>query len=109
MESSRRRLTSGHVLVPALAALSLSPVVTSVVALVMGALVALAVGNPYLEYTRKLTPRLLSYCIVGLGAGMNLEVVARVGMQGLGYTAVSILSTLAAGLLLGRMLGVERI
>jgi uncharacterized integral membrane protein (TIGR00698 family) len=109
MESPRGRLTSGHILVPALAALSMSPVVSSAVALVTGALLALAVGNPYLEQTRKLTPRLLSYGIVGLGAGMNLEIVARVGLQGLGYTAVSILSTLAVGLLLGRLLGVERV
>jgi uncharacterized integral membrane protein (TIGR00698 family) len=79
------------------------------VALTLGAVVALAAGNPYLDTTRKLTPKLLAYSIVGLGAGMNLGVVARVGVQGLGYTAVSIASTLAAGLLLGRLFGVERV
>ena len=45
---------------------------------------------------------LLKASVVGLGAGMNLLVVWRVGVQGAGYTFVSIAATLAFGLWLGR-------
>lgn len=70
----------------------------------MGGLVlALALGNPWLEATRRFTPRLLAVAVSGLGAGMDLRAVALAGANGLAYTAVGVAATLAAGLLLGRL------
>jgi uncharacterized integral membrane protein (TIGR00698 family) len=77
-------------------------------ALVAGVLLALSLGNPMAAQTRKWTPKLLAWSVVGLGAGMNLREVLKVGLQGFGYTALGIAFALAFGLLLGRQLKVAR-
>ena len=53
---------------------------------------------------KALTPKLLSYSIIGLGAGMNLMIVVEAGLKGLGFTCVSLILTLSLGFLLGRIL-----
>jgi uncharacterized integral membrane protein (TIGR00698 family) len=77
---------------------------TPAVGLIAGIALALTLGNPYLARTRQWAPRLLTYSIVGLGAGMNLITVARVGIQGIGYTAVGIMATILLGELLSFLL-----
>ncbi len=77
-------------------------------ALIAGVLLAMSLGNPMAGQTRKWTPKLLAWSVVGLGAGMNLRDVVKVGLQGFGYTAVGIVFALSLGLLLGRQLGVAR-
>ena len=91
----------------ALAGLMLSPRVSGGFALVLGVGTSFLFGNPYLDRTRAWTSRLLSLSVMGLGAGMDLEVVGRVGLQGVGYTIVGIASTFLIGTLLGRLLKVE--
>ena len=76
--------------------------------LVLGAALALLVGNPRPSTTRALTPRLLAGSVVGLGAAMDLRTVAVVGLHGFGYTLVSIGATLCVGLALSRWLDVKR-
>jgi len=88
--------------------LSVSPWGTSVWALALGVLLALTVGNPVPQITKELTPKLLSYSIIGLGAGMNLVTVGQAGLAGLGYTVVSISLTLLVGVFLGRVLDSEK-
>lgn len=83
------------------------PSIPSWLALCMGIALALGLGNPHSIRTKALTPRLLAWSVVGLGAGMNLQVVARVGLQGFGYTLAGITLTLALGATLGRLLGVR--
>src|SRR3954468_23491047 len=75
------------------------------IALVTGALLALVFGNPYLSVTKRWTPRLLQASIVGLGAGMDLGVIGRVGLQGILYTLVGLTLTLALSQAVGRWLG----
>lgn len=99
---------AGHLLVPLGAALSLVPGVSTGVALVAGVLVAVGVGNPYLETTRRATHTLLALAVMGLGAGMDLRGVAAVGAQGIGYTVVGIGLCLGLGTLFARALGVSR-
>ena len=77
-------------------------------ALVLGVLAALLFGNPYVARTRVLTPLLLQLSVAGLGAGIDLAIVARAGVKGFGYTVVGISLTLATGLLIGRLLGTPR-
>ncbi len=98
----------GQVLVPLFAALCLLPQVSAGMALLLGLFLALSVGNPYLLLTRKLTHRLLTLSVVGLGAGMDLRVVAHAGAHGLAYTFAGIVLCLFLGHLLARALGVER-
>ncbi len=87
-------------------AASLLPFVSAPAALVLGIAVALAFGNPHPAASRVYARKLLALSVVGLGAGMNLAVVAKVGLQGLGYTMVGIAGTLALGAWLGRRLAV---
>src|SRR5207248_1503294 len=58
--------------IPMLALASLWPGVSTGMALATGVAVAIGLGNPYKEWTSKLTRPLLSASLVGLGAGMNL-------------------------------------
>lgn len=94
-------------LFPVAAVLCLFPFVSSGVALLGGVLFAVILDNPYSEYTKKWTHQLLSYSVIGLGAGMNLMVVAQVGLQGIGYTIIGIGTSLVLGLLLGKLLKVQ--
>ncbi|WP_257306871.1 YeiH family protein [Geothrix campi] len=90
------------------ALLALAPFTPAAAALVGGALLALTVGNPRVALTRTWTHRLLPLAVVGLGADMNLRAVARAGLHGLGYTALSLVLVLALGLWLARLLKVDR-
>jgi uncharacterized integral membrane protein (TIGR00698 family) len=75
-------------------------------ALLAGATLALTLGNPWAAGTARLARQLLPLAVVGLGAGVNLAVVARVGLHGLGYTLVGLGATFALGAWLARRLGV---
>jgi uncharacterized integral membrane protein (TIGR00698 family) len=98
-----------RVLLPLGALLCCAPFMSTGMGLLLGLVLALALGNPYLDTTRKLTPRLLALSVIGLGAGMDLRVVARVGLHGVVYTIAGISLALALGALLTRLLGVGRI
>lgn len=85
-----------------LCVLVLFPFYSAGLALVTGVVLSLLFGNPYLEITKKWTSHLLQVSVVGLGAAMDLLVVARVGMEGIGYTVIGISLTLVIGIALGR-------
>ncbi len=91
-----------------LAAASLLPFVAGWMGLVAGIAVALTVGNPWPAQTKRWTPLLLQASVVGLGAGMDLLVVLKVGMHGVAWTVAGIALAIAGGLLLARALSVPR-
>ena len=91
---------------PAAAVLALTPWAGSATALLGGAALAILLGNPYQPLFRRWTHRLLAWSVIGLGAGMDLRVVLKAGLHGLGYTVVSISATLALGIWLARRMGV---
>lgn len=95
-------------LIPLIAVVSFAVPLSSALALVLGLVIAVTVGNPYISKTRKLTSNLLSLAVIGLGAGMDLNVVGRVGLQGVGYTVLGISLTLIIGYFLGKILRTER-
>ena len=64
--------------------------------------------HPYQADSRNLSRFLLQASVVGLGFGMNLQEVLRVGRSGFFYTAASISFALIFGLLLGRLLRVNK-
>lgn len=80
----------------------LSPWVTSAGALALGLLAAVVVGNPFADKTHVISQKLLSYSIVGLGAGMNLISVGQAGLNGLIFTAISITITLLLGVIVAK-------
>jgi uncharacterized integral membrane protein (TIGR00698 family) len=66
------------------------------------------VGNPFPAATARVVTPMLQISVVGLGAGMNLAEVARVGAHGFLYTVVGISLTITIGLTLGRLIRTER-
>lgn len=95
-------------LVPLCAALTLLPQVSGAEALIAGIAIALIWGNPYQHITHALSRNLLQVAVIGLGAAMNLAVVGRVGVAGIGYTMVGLTLTIFLGVLLGRWLGIQQ-
>ena len=86
----------------------LSPWGSPPMALALGLLLALLVGNPFLPRTRALTAKLLQYAVVGLGFGMNAHAAVQAGRAGLLFTVASIAGTLVLGYAAGRALGLSR-
>lgn len=97
----------GQVLIIAGVIGCLLPSVSSALALAFGIVIALVVGNPFLPTTRKITPRIMAYSIIGLGAGMNLHEVAKVGLHGFSYTLVGIFVAMLVGAWLTRRLKIS--
>ncbi|MGH7878466.1 MAG: YeiH family protein, partial [Candidatus Binataceae bacterium] len=87
---------------------SLLPFVSPGIALMAGIVLALTLGNPYPLTTARVITPLLQISVVGLGAGMNLIEVGRVGLHGFFYTVIGISLTMILGLSLGRLLRTER-
>src|SRR5689334_18171764 len=85
------------------AAATLTPVFSAGGALLLGMGFSLLFSNPFQTETKRMTAPLLQLSVVGLGAGMNLGVVGRAGLQGFAYTLVGIALTGAVGLALGRL------
>ena len=75
-------------------------------ALLAGTALALTLGNPCLSASARTSKWLLQLAVVGLGAGVNLAVVAHVGAHGLGYTLAGLVATFALGAWLAGRLGV---
>lgn len=92
----------------ALAAGSLVPGVSPGLALAVGAVLGLTVGNPFAAQSATASKALLKASVVGLGFGMALPAVLAVGAAGVGVTAAGIAFALAVGLALGKALGVDR-
>jgi len=85
----------------------LTPFVSPPLALALGLLMVLSIGNPFPAETRKITKILLQVSVVLLGFGMNLEAVVKAGKDGILFTVATIFGTLALGFLLGRFLKVK--
>jgi uncharacterized integral membrane protein (TIGR00698 family) len=90
-----------------LALLCLIPQVPSAAALVAGIAVALTVGNPHIAKTKVLGPKIMAWSLVGIGAGMNLDVVMRAGAQGFAYTLAGIALAMGLGMWLARRLKIS--
>ena len=91
-----------------LIAVCVSGTLPSGAALVLGFVFSGLLGNPFLDKTSAWKPKLLQLALVGLGAGMNLSVIGKVGLNGIFYTATGIVLTLVAGILLGKLFKIEK-
>ncbi|MCA9508909.1 MAG: putative sulfate exporter family transporter [Myxococcales bacterium] len=92
---------------PLVAIICVFPFISSMQALVLGLILALSLANPYQKFMKKITRIFLSLSIIGLGAGMDLSVVAKVGLEGIWYTVISISLTFLFGMLLGKLFNIE--
>jgi uncharacterized integral membrane protein (TIGR00698 family) len=92
----------------AAAAFCLTPWISPPLALALGAILALTLENPFAHLGKNVSARLLQVCVVFLGFGMDLPVVLRAGLEGAGFAAVTIATTLGLGWILGKQLGINR-
>lgn len=77
-------------------------------AVITGIVFAVLLGNPFKEYTSKITSPLLGAAIVGMGCGMNLIKVLQAGANGIVYTLIGICAGLGLGVLVGKWLKLNR-
>ena len=77
---------------------------TPPVMLFLGLAYALICGQGYPSLNKKLSKVLLQYSVVGLGFGMNLYESLASGREGMLFTIVSVIGTLAIGMQIGRKL-----
>lgn len=82
----------------------LMPFVSPPIALLLGIIIAQFIGHPYLPLNHKATHVLLLISVIGLGFGMNASAALKAGKEGFSFTIVSIFTTIAIGLLLGKIL-----
>ncbi|MGX5691192.1 YeiH family protein [Arcticibacter tournemirensis] len=90
------------------AAICLMPFMSPPLALLLGLIVAQTIEHPFLHLNHKVTNLLLKISVVGLGFGMNIFSAMRAGEEGLMFTVFSIISVLASGALLGRLMKIEK-
>ncbi len=86
----------------------LTPFASPPLALLLGLIIALFVGHPYLRFNNKATQILLKISVVGLGFGMNVHSALKAGKEGILFTVVSISGTLVFGYFLGKILKIEK-
>lgn len=83
---------------------SLSPFfswITPPVTLFLGLAFALIFGEAYPTFNKQSSKKLLQWSVVGLGFGMNVYESLRSGAQGMTFTVISVVGTLAIGFALG--------
>ncbi|WP_106916334.1 YeiH family protein [Chryseobacterium aurantiacum] len=91
-----------------LAILSLTPLVSSPIALVLGFALAVFFGNPFEKHLHQYIHLLLQISIVGLGFGLKLDEALHAGKTGLMLTVVSIATVMLLGYILGKVFKLER-
>ncbi|MCG9792707.1 YeiH family protein [Flavobacterium algicola] len=88
--------------------LCLTAGVTPPIALLLGLIVANVSGHPFLPFNHIAIRYLLQFSVVGLGFGMNVYQAMAIGSTSFIFTVVSIISTIAIGLLLGKWFLIDR-
>ena len=78
------------------------------IALLMGLLIALFTGHPFLHLNKKATATLLQVSVVCLGFNMNLEHALMAGKKGFLFTVCTIAVTLIAGYFIGKKLKIDK-
>lgn len=91
------------------AILCVTSYITPPLALFLGLIFALTLGNPLPVFNKKLSKYLLQISVVGLGFGMNLQESLKAGSDGLIFTIVSVASVMFLGIVLGRWFRVSKV
>ena len=85
-----------------------TPFCSPPIALALGLIFGWFCTHPYRSQASIYSKKLLQYCVIGLGFGMNLHEVLRAGVAGFAYTAAGIAFTLLLGVALGKILNVTK-
>lgn len=101
-ESTKKIIFFGLVLI------SLTPWVSSPIALAMGFILAISIGNPFEKHLHRYIHLLLQVSIVGLGFGLKLNEALQAGKTGLILTVISITTVMILGYFLGKICKLEK-
>ena len=101
------RITLRELVFTVTAFLCLTPWVSPPAALVLGLIIALFVGHPFMHLNHRAVHLFLQCSVVGLGFGMDAGSVLKAGKEGILFTVASIAGTLTVGWLLGKVLKIE--
>lgn len=85
----------------------LTPFVSPPIALTLGLIMALTIGNPYQEKSAKINKIILRGSVILLGFGMNLNSVVKAGKDGFLFTIITIFGTLILGYFIGKALKIN--
>ncbi|MGG5210460.1 YeiH family protein [Chryseobacterium sp. MIQD13] len=91
-----------------LAAICLTPLVSSPIALALGFGLAVFIGNPFEQHLHRYIHLLLQVSIVGLGFGLKLDEALQAGKTGFFLTVVSIFTVMVLGYFLGKVFKLEK-
>ena len=97
------------VLFTVIALFTLLPFIKAPLALVIGVLYSLFLGNPFPQFTSKLSRYLLQASIIGLGFGLNAVKAFEVSRDGFLITLATILMVFGLGWLFNKILKIDRI
>lgn len=103
-----RSLSIRELIFIALGLLCLASFISPPTALLIGIITAQWLGNPFPDFTHKLTHVLLQVSVVGLGFGMDVESAATASKDGFVLTVLSLFGILIVGYFIGRFLRVDR-
>lgn len=92
-----------------LAIFCLTSYATPPLALFLGLIFALTLGNPFQKFTKKVSKYLLQISVVGLGFGMNLQESLKAGSDGVIFTIVSVASVMFLGIIVGKWFKVSKV
>jgi len=84
------------------------PWVNALISLIMGFSATILFGNPFHKINHTIINWALKVAVIGLGFGMNLQETLKVGQEGFWLTLSTIVITISLGLLLGRLLKINR-
>ena len=96
------KISFTHIIFGLLVILCLFPFITAPIALTIGLVFALVIGNPFPKFNSKATSYLLRVSVVGLGFGIEANKALEAGTKGFLFTIVSIIGTLLLGYLVGK-------
>ena len=85
----------------------LSVFLSPALALLLGIIMALTLGNPFPKISKKASKIALQISVVGLGFGMNLYESLAAGKEGMLFTIISVIGVMCIGVLLGKMMKVN--
>ncbi|OLF80172.1 hypothetical protein AWH60_01975 [Pseudoalteromonas haloplanktis] len=89
-------------------ALCMTPFIGAGSALVLGAIFAITLGNPFAELSQKASKVMLKFAVVGLGFAVDFNEVIEVGRSSLVLTIVSITAIIGLGEILTQVFKLNR-
>lgn len=86
-----------------------SPFISASGALLMGLVFSLLIGTPSKETVNKWSAFLLKVSVIGLGFGINIQVLLKSGRENIGMTTGFVFTVLLVGILIGLFLKIDKV